>query len=86
MIKALALGADFVMLGRPALFALGADGADGLHALLKCFETDITAVMAQLGVSSISQLGADAIFDDNEHKSKSGNKNKDSFTASQKKP
>ena len=84
VIKALALGANFVMLGRPALFALGADGADGLHALLKCFETDITAVMAQLGVSSISQLGADAIFDDNAHKNKSGNKNKGGLTASQK--
>jgi len=64
VVKALALGADFVMLGRPALFALGAEGARGLNALLSCFATDISVVMAQLGITSIRQLGPDVIFDD----------------------
>ncbi len=61
IVKALALGADFIMIGRPALFALGAEGAVGLNALLNCLETDIRVVMAQLGVTSISQLGPDII-------------------------
>lgn len=64
IVKALALGADFVMIGRPALFALAAEGAAGLNALLKCFEADISVVMAQLGVTSISQLGPNVVFDD----------------------
>ena len=64
VVKALALGADFVMIGRPALFALGAEGAQGLNALLKCFATDIRVVMAQLGITSISQIGPDVLFDD----------------------
>lgn len=63
IIKALALGADFVMIGRPALFALAAEGAAGLNALLKCFEAEISVVMAQLGVTSISQLGPNVVFD-----------------------
>jgi L-lactate dehydrogenase (cytochrome) len=64
IVKALALGADFVMIGRPALFALGAEGANGLNALLNCFATDIGVVMAQLGVTSIGQLGPNVFFDD----------------------
>lgn len=64
VVKALALGADFVMIGRPALFALGAEGAQGLNALLKCFATDIRIVMAQLGITSIGQLGPHVIFND----------------------
>lgn len=64
MVKALALGADFVMVGRPALFALGAEGAPGLSALLTSFAEDISVVMAQLGVTSINQLGRHVIFTD----------------------
>ncbi|MGC1489310.1 MAG: alpha-hydroxy acid oxidase [Albidovulum sp.] len=64
IVKALALGADFVMIGRPALFALGAEGAVGLNSLLNCFVTDISVVMAQLGIRTIDQLGADVIFQD----------------------
>ncbi len=63
VIKALALGADFVMLGRPALLALGAEGATGLNALLKCFTEDISVVLAQLGMTSISDLKKNVIFD-----------------------
>ena len=62
IIKALALGADFVMLGRPALLALGAEGASGLNALLKCFMEDMSVVMAQLGITSINDLKANVIF------------------------
>jgi isopentenyl diphosphate isomerase/L-lactate dehydrogenase-like FMN-dependent dehydrogenase len=67
IVKALALGADFVVIGRPALFALGAEGAAGLNALLSCFATDISVVMAQLGITSIDQLGPDVIFQDAGH-------------------
>ncbi|MGI9395700.1 MAG: alpha-hydroxy acid oxidase [Boseongicola sp.] len=62
VVKALALGADFVMLGRPALFALGAEGGLGLTALLNCFVEDISVAMAQIGVTSISELGPELIF------------------------
>jgi L-lactate dehydrogenase (cytochrome) len=63
VIKALALGADFVMLGRPALLALGAEGATGLNALLECFTEDISVVLAQLGMTSINDLKKNVIFD-----------------------
>ncbi len=62
VVKALALGADFVMIGRPALYALGAGGAPGLMQLLTCFAEDISVVLAQLGVRSIADLGPRSLF------------------------
>ncbi len=63
VVKALALGADFVMLGRPVLFALGAGAQTGLSTLLDCYIRDIDAAIAQLGVDSVAGLGADVVFE-----------------------
>ena len=62
VIKALALGADFVMLGRSPLYALGAEGKPGLQSLFSGLAQDIRIAMSQLGVSSIEDLNSDAIF------------------------
>ena len=63
VVKALALGADFVMLGRPILFALGAGGEKGLSTLLNCFVQDTDAAIAQLGVTSVADLWAGVLFE-----------------------
>ena len=63
VVKALALGADFVMIGRPVLFALGADGERGLSTLLEFFLKDTDIALAQLGVSSVEGLRADVLFE-----------------------
>lgn len=63
VVKALALGADFVMLGRPVLFALGASGENGLSTLLDCFTQDIDTAIAQLGVNSVSELWEGVLFE-----------------------
>jgi len=55
-VKALALGANFVMLGRPLLFAIGADGARGLGALLDGIAEDVSVTLAQLGCTRIADL------------------------------
>ena len=54
--KALALGADFVMLGRPFLYAIGADGARGLNSLIEILEEELLVVLAQLGLNSIEEI------------------------------
>ncbi len=63
VVKALALGADFVMIGRPVLYALGADGQRGLSTLLECFVKDTDIAIAQLGVSSVDGLRAETLFE-----------------------
>ncbi len=56
IIRALAKGADFVMMGRPWHYALGALGGDGpahLHAML---EKDMISNMGQIGAARLSDL------------------------------
>lgn len=58
LVKARALGADLVMMGRPFLYACAAAGVGGLHQFLTGVREDLTVALTQLGCSSISQVGA----------------------------
>lgn len=62
VVKALALGADFVMVGRPLLFALAAEAEVGLNALFSAFADDISNAMAQLGISRTDQISGQVLF------------------------
>ncbi len=56
VIKAMSLGASAVMIGRPWLFALGADGQRGIERLLELFRTDLTRDLQMMGVTRPSEL------------------------------
>jgi L-lactate dehydrogenase (cytochrome) len=56
VVRALALGADFVMLGRPVLYAIGAEGETGLTAYLDALRDEIDIALAQLGLSGVDQI------------------------------
>jgi len=58
VIKALAAGADFVMLGRSVMYGLGAGGAVGLGQILDLIETEASSAMGLLGCRNIAELGA----------------------------
>jgi len=58
ILKALALGADFVFLGRPFLFAAALGGAPLVTAAVALLSQEINRDMALLGVSALNQLGA----------------------------
>jgi L-lactate dehydrogenase (cytochrome) len=58
VIKALAAGADFVMLGRSVMYALGAGGAVGLGQILDLIEAEASSAMGLLGCQNIAELGA----------------------------
>ncbi len=62
ILRYFALGADFVMLGRPALYALAAAGGAGLQSLLQCFAKDIDLAMAQIGAARIEDIDAGCLF------------------------
>ena len=62
VIKALALGADFVMLGRPVLHALAAEGQNGLDALIDAIAEEISTAMAQLGVTTIHEVNEQCLW------------------------
>lgn len=56
MLRALALGADFIMLGRAFHFALAALGTPGLQHLHDILAKDLEANMGQLGLRSLSEV------------------------------
>jgi L-lactate dehydrogenase (cytochrome) len=58
VIKALAAGADFVMLGRSVMYALGAGGTVGLGQILDLIEAEASSAMGLLGCRNIAELGA----------------------------
>ena len=62
IVKALALGADFVMLGRPVMFALGAAGGPGLGAYLDEVTLEISTAMAQIGTCSVTDITQQCLY------------------------
>lgn len=63
VLVALALGARAVLIGRPVLFALAADGAAGVRALLDAFRTDLVEALQLAGVRSPADIHADLLAD-----------------------
>lgn len=58
---ALALGARAVLVGRPVLWALATDGAQGVGALLDSLRDDLEHVMALAGVTDIAGITRDLL-------------------------
>ena len=56
VVKAIALGADAVLVGRPMLWALALGGGDGVEAALNELQKDVLRTMMLLGVRSWSEL------------------------------
>ena len=56
ILKALVCGANFVMLGRPWLYAIGAEAERGLESLREAITFDLSAAMAQIGVKDFSEI------------------------------
>ena len=64
IVKALALGANLVMLGRPIMMALAASSGKGLSDYLSLLKEEIEVVMAQLGLADLNKISTDVLFDD----------------------
>jgi len=52
--RALAIGADFVMLGRPFLFASAAGGYREIRAMVDGLASELDTVMAQIGANTVA--------------------------------
>ena len=56
VVKALALGARAVAIGRPSFWGLAVDGADGVHGVLELLREEIDRCMAYCGQTNIREL------------------------------
>ncbi|MFE5680339.1 alpha/beta fold hydrolase [Streptomyces erythrochromogenes] len=57
VLKALALGADAVLYGRPYVYGLGLDGRRGVEHVLRCLLTDLGLALALTGCASLADVG-----------------------------
>ncbi len=63
VMKALALGAKAVLIGRPYLWALAVGGAGGVEQVVKILRTELRAVMALCGTRSVAEIDRRVLWD-----------------------
>ena len=61
IVKALALGARSVLLGRPLFWGLAVDGEDGVSSMLEILRDELAATMGMCGRSSIDSIDLDTL-------------------------
>jgi L-lactate dehydrogenase (cytochrome) len=59
VLKALALGAHFVFVGRPFLYAAAIAGEPGVRHAVKLLREEIDRNMAMLGIASLAEMKRD---------------------------
>jgi isopentenyl diphosphate isomerase/L-lactate dehydrogenase-like FMN-dependent dehydrogenase len=59
--KALALGADAVLVARPYVYGLALDGQDGVRHVLRSLVTELDVTLGLAGYSDVAKLTADAV-------------------------
>ena len=61
VVKALALGADAVMIGRPAVWGLAAEGEDGVAAILEILRLELENAMALAGCGGVGDIDRELV-------------------------
>jgi len=61
IVKALALGARAIMVGRPVLWGLALDGEAGAAAVLTMLRNELDLAMALSGTANLSEITRDLI-------------------------
>ena len=59
--KAIALGADLVLIGRPVLWGLSYDGKKGVEAVTNILERELSRTMTLAGVRNIKEITKDSL-------------------------
>jgi 4-hydroxymandelate oxidase len=62
VLKALALGAQAVLIGRPYVYALGVGGAEGVRKCIAILRTELEIAMALCGVCSLTEIDSKCIW------------------------
>lgn len=62
VVKALALGAQAVLIGRPYLWGLAANGADGVRAVVDILRRELEVAMALCGVTRLGEMNSGVLW------------------------
>jgi 4-hydroxymandelate oxidase len=64
VLKALARGADAVLIGRPYLYGLAVNGSDGVRHIVEILRRELEAAMALTGRTSIARIDRTVLWPD----------------------
>jgi 4-hydroxymandelate oxidase len=63
IVKAIALGADAVMIGRPYLYGLGIGGAEGVRRVIEILRVELEEAMALCGRTILADIDESVLWD-----------------------
>lgn len=61
VLKALALGANMVFVGRPVLWGLAVNGADGVAEVLRLMKEELITAMTLCGTPTLDRITSDLV-------------------------
>lgn len=70
ILKASALGADLVMMGRPALWGLAVNGQAGVENVLEIIRNELETTMMLCGVPTLQHITRDLVAHESEYEDK----------------
>jgi L-lactate dehydrogenase (cytochrome) len=68
VLKALALGADFVWVGRPFLYAVAVAGERGVQHAINLLRSELNTDMALLGINTLAEMRRELLIDQRQHR------------------
>ena len=61
IVRALAFGANYAMIGRPLMYAMGADGANGLRRIVEIIKEETSTTLGLVGLTDINDVSKEII-------------------------
>ena len=68
IVRALAFGADYAMIGRPVMYAMGADGKKGLRRIVEIIKEEASTTLGLVGLNDINDVTSNIVIDSNVNK------------------
>ncbi len=63
IVRALAFGADYTMIGRPVMYAMGADGRKGLRRIVEIIKEEASTTLGLVGLNDINDVTSNIVID-----------------------
>ena len=70
IVRALAFGADYTMIGRPVMYAMGADGKKGLRRIVEIIKEEVSTTLGLVGLNDINDVTSEIVIDNTINKVK----------------
>ena len=61
IVRSLAFGADYAMIGRPLMYGMGADGSKGLRRILNIIKEELSTTLGLVGLNDINDISSDIV-------------------------